>query len=207
MIVLSTKNLTKTFNEKEVVKNVSFEIEEQTITGIIGRNGCGKTVLLKMLAGLYIPTSGSINYHGFEVIKDYGVLIDTGFLDNESGFNNLKLLAILKNELNDDQIKEIMNYVKLDPYNKTKYKNYSTGMKQKLKLAQAIMENPKILILDEPFNGLDKESVKFFREKLKELKNAGKSIILTSHYEEDIKALCDKVYEMEDGELKDFKNF
>lgn len=207
MIVLSIKNLTKTFNDKEVVKNVSFEIEEQTITGIIGRNGCGKTVLLKMLAGLYIPTSGSINYHGFEVIKDYGVLIDTGFLDNESGFNNLKLLAILKNELNDDQIKEIMNYVKLDPYNKTKYKNYSTGMKQKLKLAQAIMENPKILILDEPFNGLDKESVKFFREKLKELKNAGKSIILTSHYEEDIKALCDKVYEMEDGELKDFKNF
>jgi ABC-2 type transport system ATP-binding protein len=207
MIVLSTKNLTKTFNDKEVVKNVSFEIEEQTITGIIGRNGCGKTVLLKMLAGLYIPTSGSINYHGFEVIKDYGVLIDTGFLDNESGFNNLKLLAILKNELNDDQIKEIMNYVKLDPYNKTKYKNYSTGMKQKLKLAQAIMENPQILILDEPFNGLDKESVKFFREKLKELKNAGKTIILTSHYEEDIKALCDKVYEMEDGELKDFKNF
>ena len=207
MIVLSTKNLTKTFNEKEVVKNVSFEIEEQTITGIIGRNGCGKTVLLKMLAGLYIPTSGSINYHGFEVIKDYGVLIDTGFLDNESGFNNLKLLAILKNELNDDQIKEIMNYVKLDPYNKTKYKNYSTGMKQKLKLAQAIMENPQILILDEPFNGLDKESVKFFREKLTELKNAGKTIILTSHYEEDIKALCDKVYEMEDGELKDFKNF
>ena len=207
MIVLSTKNLTKAFNDKEVVKNVSFEIEEQTITGIIGRNGCGKTVLLKMLAGLYIPTSGSINYHGFEVIKDYGVLIDTGFLDNESGFNNLKLLAILKNELNDDQIKEIMNYVKLDPYNKTKYKKYSTGMKQKLKLAQAIMENPKILILDEPFNGLDKESVKFFREKLKELKNAGKTIILTSHYEEDIKALCDKVYEMEDGELKDFKNF
>lgn len=207
MIVLSTKNLTKNFNDKEVVKNVSFEIEEQTITGIIGRNGCGKTVLLKMLAGLYIPTSGSINYHGFEVIKDYGVLIDTGFLDNESGFNNLKLLAILKNELNDDQIKEIMNYVKLDPYNKTKYKNYSTGMKQKLKLAQAIMENPQILILDEPFNGLDKESVKFFREKLKELKNAGKTIILTSHYEEDIKALCDKVYEMEDGELKDFKNF
>ena len=207
MIVLSTKNLTKTFNDKEVVKNVSFEIEEQTITGIIGRNGCGKTVLLKMLAGLYIPTSGSINYHGFEVIKDYGVLIDTGFLDNENGFNNLKLLAILKNELNDDQIKEIMNYVKLDPYNKTKYKNYSTGMKQKLKLAQAIMENPKILILDEPFIGLDKESVKFFREKLKELKNAGKTIILTSHYEEDIKALCDKVYEMEDGELKDFKNF
>lgn len=207
MIVLSTKNLTKTFNDKEVVKNVSFEIEEQTITGIIGRNGCGKTVLLKMLAGLYIPTSGSINYHGFEVIKDYGVLIDTGFLDNESGFNNLKLLAILKNELNDDQIKEIMNYVKLDLYNKTKYKNYSTGMKQKLKLAQAIMENPQILILDEPFNGLDKESVKFFREKLKELKNAGKTIILTSHYEEDIKALCDKVYEMEDGELKDFKNF
>mgnify|MGYP000539175787 FL=1 len=207
MIVLSTKNLTKTFNDKEVVKNVSFEIEEQTITGIIGRNGCGKTVLLKMLAGLYIPTSGSINYHGFEVIKDYGVLIDTGFLDNESGFNNLKLLAILKNELNDDQIKEIMNYVKLDPYNKTKYKNYSTGMKQKLKLAQAIMENPQILILDEPFNGLDKESVKFFREKMKELKNAGKTIILTSHYEEDIKALCDKVYEMEDGELKDFKNF
>ena len=158
-----------------------------------------------MIIGLYIPTTGSIDYHGYKVIDDYGVLVDTGFLDGETGFNNLKLLAILKNKINDQKIYDIMKYVKLDPTNETKYKNYSTGMKQKLKLAQALMEEPEILILDEPFNGMDKESVLFFRNCLLELKAKGKTILITSHYQEDIDALCDRVYEMVDGELKPYE--
>ncbi len=203
--ILIIKKLSKKFDDHYVVKNVSLEIEKGKIVGIIGRNGSGKTVFLKMIIGLYIPTSGDIDYCGYNVIDDYGVLVDTGFLENETGFTNLKLLAILKNKINDQKIYEIMKMVKLDPDSKIKYKNYSTGMKQKLKLAQALMEESKILILDEPFNGMDKESVTFFRNYLLELKATGKTILITSHYQEDIDALCDQVYEMTDGELKTFE--
>lgn len=203
--ILIIKKLSKKFDDHYVVKNVSLEIEKGKIVGIIGRNGSGKTVFLKMIIGLYIPTSGDIDYCGYNVIDDYGVLVDTGFLENETGFTNLKLLAILKNKINDQKIYEIMKMVKLDPDSKIKYKNYSTGMKQKLKLAQALMEESKILILDEPFNGMDKESVTFFRNHLLELKATGKTILITSHYQEDIDALCDQVYEMTDGELKTFE--
>lgn len=203
--ILIIKKLSKKFDDHYVVKNVSLEIEKGKIVGIIGRNGSGKTVFLKMIIGLYIPTSGDIDYCGYNVIDDYGVLVDTGFLENETGFTNLKLLAILKNKINDQKIYEIMKMVKLDPDSKIKYKNYSTGMKQKLKLAQALMEESKILILDEPFNGMDKESVTFFRNHLLELKANGKTILITSHYQEDIDALCDQVYEMTDGELKTFE--
>ncbi len=199
--ILTLNNVGKTFTDKEVVRNVNLKIDEGTITGIIGRNGSGKTVLLKMISGLYVPTTGTIDYHGFNIIDDYGVLIDTGFLDNETGFANLKLLSLLKNKVDDHDIYQIMKYVNLDPKNKTKYRSYSTGMKQKLKLAQALMENPKILLLDEPFNGLDKESVEFFRTQFLKLKKDGITIILTSHYQEDIDKLCDNVYEMVDGIL------
>ena len=179
--ILIIKKLSKKFDNHYVVKNVSLEIEKGKIVGIIGRNGSGKTVFLKMIIGLYIPTSGDIDYCGYNVIDDYGVLVDTGFLENETGFTNLKLLAILKNKINDQKIYEIMKMVKLDPDSKIKYKNYSTGMKQKLKLAQALMEESKILILDEPFNGMDKESVTFFRnyyDLIKELKANDRRLFL-----------------------------
>lgn len=201
--VISTKNLTKKYGEKNVVNNVNLNIEKGQITGIIGRNGSGKTVLLKMLVQLYYPSSGEITYKdGIDVTSDFGVLIDTGFLENETGFKNLYVLASLKGKIEKNEIYDIMNYVKLDPWNKTKYKNYSTGMKQKLKLAQALMEKPSILILDEPFNGLDQESVSYFREELLRLKKKGVTIVITSHYWEDIEKLCDVVYEMKDGVLK-----
>lgn len=203
--ILTIKNLSKEFDDNKVVNSISLEVKKGQIIGIIGRNGSGKTVFLKMIVGLYIPTSGEIDYHGYNIVDDYGILIDTGFLDNETGFNNLKLLAILKNQIDDQEIYDILKYVKLDPNNETKYKNYSTGMKQKLKLAQALMEDPKILILDEPFNGMDKESVHFFRNCLLDLKSKGKTIIITSHYQEDIDTLCDQVYEMTDGQLKLFE--
>lgn len=201
--IISTKNLTKQYGERNVVNNVNLNIEKGKITGIIGRNGSGKTVLLKMLVQLYYPSSGEIIYiNGIDVTNDFGVLIDTGFLENETGFKNLYVLSSLKGKIKKNEIYDIMNYVKLDPWSKTKYKNYSTGMKQKLKLAQALMEKPRVLILDEPFNGLDQESVSYFREELLKLKQKGVTMIITSHFWEDIEKLCDIVYEMKDGVLK-----
>lgn len=201
--IISTKNLTKQYGERNVVNNVNLNIEKGKITGIIGRNGSGKTVLLKMLVQLYYPSSGEITYiNVIDVTNDFGVLIDTGFLENETGFKNLYVLSSLKGKIKKNEIYDIMNYVKLDPWSKTKYKNYSTGMKQKLKLAQALMEKPSVLILDEPFNGLDQESVSYFREELLKLKQKGVTMIITSHFWEDIEKLCDIVYEMKDGVLK-----
>ena len=201
--IISTKNLTKQYGERNVVNNVNLNIEKGKITGIIGRNGSGKTVLLKMLVQLYYPSSGEITYiNGIDVTNDFGVLIDTGFLENETGFKNLYVLSSLKGKIKKNEIYDIMNYVKLDPWSKIKYKNYSTGMKQKLKLAQALMEKPSVLILDEPFNGLDQESVSYFREELLKLKQKGVTMIITSHFWEDIEKLCDIVYEMKDGVLK-----
>lgn len=201
--IIFTKNLTKQYGERNVVNNVNLNIEKGKITGIIGRNGSGKTVLLKMLVQLYYPSSGEITYiNGIDVTNDFGVLIDTGFLENETGFKNLYVLSSLKGKIKKNEIYDIMNYVKLDPWSKTKYKNYSTGMKQKLKLAQALMEKPSVLILDEPFNGLDQESVSYFREELLKLKQKGVTMIITSHFWEDIEKLCDIVYEMKDGVLK-----
>lgn len=200
--VLFVKKMNKKIKNTEILKNVNMTINKGTITGIIGRNGSGKTVLLKILSGLYFKTSGEIYYNpNFDIYNDYGFLIDVGFLDDETGFNNLKILSLLKNKINDNDIINILKYVGLDPFNKTKYKNYSTGMKQKLKIAQALMEKPKVIILDEPFNGLDKKSVDFFRNEFVKLKSKGITIIITSHYQEDIDSLCDIVYEMEDGEL------
>ena len=147
-------------------------------------------------------SNGIITYSDEVDVKKFGVLIDNGFLDNETGFNNLKLISRIRNKIKDIDIYEILKFVKLNPYDKTKYKNYSMGMKQKLKIAQAIMEDPDVIILDEPFNGLDSESLIYFRSILKEYRKNGKTIIITSHYEDDIKDLCDSVYEMKLGELK-----
>lgn len=200
--LIMIKKITKNFKDRQVLKNINLTINEGTIVGIIGRNGSGKTVLLKIISGLYFKTTGEINYNNkYNIYEDYGFLIDVGFLENETGFNNLKLLSLLKNKINDNDIIDILKYVGLNPFDNTKYKNYSTGMKQKLKIAQALMEKPKVLILDEPFNGLDKKSVEFFRQEFIKMKNDGITIIITSHYQEDIDKLCDTVYEMVDGEL------
>lgn len=201
--IISIKNLCKRFNQRVVLDDINLNIYEGEITGIIGRNGSGKTVLLKIIAGLYFESSGTIVYDNEELLKEQmGVLIDTGFLDNETGMQNLMMLAELRNIVDKKDIYDILSLVGLQPECKTKYKNYSTGMKQKLKIAQAIMERPKFLILDEPFNGLDKKSVEYFRRKFKEMKEEGTTIIITSHYQEDIDELCDRVYEMVDGKLK-----
>lgn len=200
--VITIKKLTKKFNEKEIIKNINLTIYEKSIVGIIGRNGSGKTVLLKIISGLYFQNSGTIEYNEKnDINEDYGILIDSGFLDNETGFENLKNLALLKNQVSQNEIIDILKWARLDPFDKTKYKNYSTGMKQKLKIAQAVMEKPKIIILDEPFNGLDQKSVDYFRNEILKLKEQGATIILTSHYKEDIEKLCDVVYQINEGKI------
>lgn len=205
-MIIKVKNLTKKFDEKVVLNDVNLNIEKGTITGIIGRNGSGKTVLLKIIAGLYIPTSGSVEImQNLKIQNDFGFLIDTVFMENKTGFQNLYNISLIKNVITKNDIYNVMNYVGLDPFNKIKYQKYSTGMKQKLKIAQAIMENPKVIVLDEPFNGLDKSSVLYFRNELKKMKQKGTTIIITSHYQEDIDDLCDSVYEMDGGTLSKYE--
>lgn len=208
MNIIEVKNVTKKFDDKIIVDSVTLNVKQGETIGIVGRNGSGKTVLLKMICGLYIPTSGDITINSNKSnAEKLGVLIDSNFLSAETGFYNLKLLSQLGVKIKEDKIYEMLNLVGLDPYNKTKYKNYSTGMKQRLKLANALMYDSEILILDEPFNGLDKDSVNHFRNIILQYKKQKKTILLTSHNYEDIKLLCDKIYEMDKGILKEVDDY
>lgn len=208
MNIIEVKNVTKKFDDKIIVESLILNVKQGETIGIVGRNGSGKTVLLKMICGLYIPTSGNITINSNKSnAEKLGVLIDSNFLSDETGFYNLKLLSQLGVKIKEDKIYEILNLVGLDPYNKTKYKNYSMGMKQKLKLANALMYDSEILILDEPFNGLDKDSVNHFRNIILQYKKQKKTILLTSHNYEDIKLLCDKIYEMDKGILKEVDDY
>lgn len=205
-------NIVKKFNNDYVIKDISLKINKGDIVGIVGRNGSGKTVLLKIIAGLYIPISGSVKINNLMLGKDIefpqktGILIDTDFLPDKTGLENLTLLADLCKDININRCYDAMKLVSLDPFSKTKYKNYSQGMKQKLKIAQVLLNNNELLILDEPFNTLDKESVINIRKILLDLnKENNTTIIITSHVEEDIKLLCNKVYEMDKGVIYEKK--
>lgn len=194
--------------EKEILGNVSLQCSPGEICGITGRNGSGKTMLMKCICGFVRPTGGVIRVLGkiigkdVDFIPDAGIIIETpGFIPYYSGIKNLRLLAAIRGKITEKEIKEAMGQVGLDPAMKRPVKKYSLGMRQRLGLAQAIMENPRILILDEPFNGLDKEGVLEMREYLLNLKEEGKTIILSSHSAEDIEILCDNVYEMDRGKI------
>lgn len=201
--IVELSNISKKFDNNYIIKDINCSIEENTIVGIVGRNGSGKTVLLKIIAGLYIPTTGNVYFNDGLSKKEMGILIDTGFLPNKTGLQNLELIASLNNKVSKSECFHLMNLVGLDPFSKLKYKNYSMGMKQRLALAQSIMENPRFIILDEPFNGIDNDTVKEFRTLISNLKRNGKTIIITSHYQEDITLLCDKVYKMDKGKLEE----
>lgn len=208
MAVIDIHDLTKTFRGNIVLNNVSLEIEAGTVTGLIGRNGSGKTVLMKCICGLIPPTSGSITVQGKRVGKDVdipdniGVIIETpGFLPNFSGYKNLMQLAKIRRKIGKNEIRAAMERVGLNPDDKKHVGKYSLGMRQRLGLAQAIMENPELLILDEPMNGLDKDGVKEMRQYLLDLKAQGKTILIASHSAEDIDILCDTVCEMDKGAL------
>lgn len=209
MNIIDVRNVFLTLGKTEILKDISVSFERGKIHGLIGRNGSGKTMLMKCICGFVKPNSGEITVDGKQVGKDcdfpqsMGVIIETpGFIPYYSGYKNLKLLAELRGKIGGGEIKNTMHRVGLDPELKRPVRKYSLGMRQRLGLAQAIMENPDLLILDEPMNGLDKEGVQDMRQYLLDLKSQGKTILIASHSAEDIDALCDTVYEMDKGKLQ-----
>lgn len=206
--IIDIKGVCLTLRKNEILKDVTVSFEKGKIHGLIGRNGSGKTMLMKCICGFIHTTEGIISVAGNEIGKDcdfpknIGIIIETpGFIPHYSGIRNLKLLAGLNKKINTDKVKEAMQMVGLDPTLKRSVKHYSLGMRQRLGLAQAIMEDPELLILDEPFNGLDKEGVADMRKYLLKLKDMGKTILIASHSAEDIDILCDTVCEMDKGRL------
>lgn len=207
-VVIEVKNVSKSFGEEQILKNVTHSFEKGKIHGIVGNNGSGKTVLMKCICGFLKPDSGSVCVNGIEVGKDrdfpedMGIIIETpGFLPHMSGMQNLKLLASLQKHVNNQAIREAITLVGLDPDAKKPVEKYSLGMRQRLGLAQALMEDPGLLILDEPLNGLDKHGTQHIRTVIKGLRDAGKTVILASHNQTDIDELCDTVCEMDAGIL------
>lgn len=210
--IIVVNNLSLTIKKFEILKSINISFEKGKIYGLIGRNGSGKTMLMKCICGFVKPTSGEIHVNGKQVGKDcdfpdnIGIIIETpGFIPYYSGYKNLKLLADLNRKINGVQVKKAMKQVGLDPNLKRHVRKYSLGMRQRLGLAQAIMEDPNILILDEPMNGLDKDGVADMRKYLLELREQGKTIIIASHSSEDIEVLCDTVSEMDKGILTKIK--
>ena len=206
--MIEVKNVDLTLQKNEILKNVSVHFERGKIHGLIGRNGSGKTMLMKCICGFVKPTSGEITVDGKRIGRDrdfpesVGIIIETpGFIPYYSGLKNLKLLADLRGKISKDTVRKTMERVGLDPNLKRHVRKYSLGMRQRLGLAQAIMEDPELLVLDEPMNGLDKDGVKDMRQYLLDLKEQGKTILIASHSAEDIDILCDTVCEMDKGEL------
>lgn len=206
--MIEINNVCLTLQKNEILKSVSVSFERGKIHGLIGRNGSGKTMLMKCICGFVKPTSGEVRVDGKRIGKDcdfpenVGIIIETpGFIPYYSGLKNLKLLADLRGKIRKDDIRKTMERVGLDPNLKRHVRKYSLGMRQRLGLAQAIMENPELLVLDEPMNGLDKDGVKDMREYLLDLKSQGKTILIASHSAEDIDILCDTVCEMDKGVL------
>lgn len=205
--LITIKNLNVLLNGRSILKDINADFCAGKIYGIIGRNGSGKTVLLKSICG-FLPYTGEIRVNGDVIGKDVdfprnvGFIIETpGFLTNVSGYRNLRYLASIRQIVDKTVIRDTMKQVGLNPDDSKNVGKYSLGMRQRLGLAQAIMENPQILILDEPMNSLDEDGVNEIRNLLLQMKANGKMILIASHYKEDIDILCDEVYRMQDGLL------
>ena len=201
--------LTKVFGQDTVLKGVNRSFERGQIHGVVGNNGSGKTVMFKCICGFLQPTSGYVEVEGKRIGRDrdfpddIGIIIETpGFLPHLSGIRNLEILASLRRKIDLRQAAATMRRVGLDPLSAKPVGKYSLGMRQRLGIAQAIMEDPAILILDEPMNGLDKNGVSEMRELFRSLKNDGRTILIASHNAADIEALCDTVCEMDAGVMK-----
>src|SRR5450432_2562547 len=202
------EHVSKNFGPEQVLRDVCHDFEEGKIHGIVGNNGSGKTVLMKCICGFLLPTQGRVFVHNKQVGKDVdfpdslGLIIETpGFLPGLTGKKNLKILASLRGRIKEADVCNAIVRVGLDPNMKKSVSKYSLGMRQRLGIAQAIMEDPGLLILDEPFNGLDKQGVADMRNLLLGLRNQGKTILLASHNAQDITVLCDTVCEMDSGVL------
>lgn len=212
MSEIKIEDLSKSIKGALILDNVSITLTSGNIYGLRGKNGSGKTMLMRAMAGLLIPDSGSVIINGKTLHKDIsfpesiGILIENpSFLPQYTGFKNLKLLAGLTGNISDDEIRTALERVGLDPEDKRIYRKYSLGMKQKLGIANAIMGEPDIIILDEPINALDEESVKKIKKVLLEIRDKGKLIIIACHDREELEYLSDIIYEIKDGSIVDRK--
>lgn len=203
MAIISVENVSLTIGAAHILRDVSIQFEEGLIHGIVGRNGSGKTMLMKCICGFIRPTTGRIFVDGRQVGRDVdfppdlGLLIETpGFVPYYSGLKNLALLAAINRRVSKEQLNACMEQLGLGDAKDKRVSKYSMGMRQRLGIAQAIMEDPKLLILDEPLNGLDEQGVQDIRALLLDLKRQGKTILLSSHNGEDIDLLCDSVCRM-----------
>ncbi len=208
MEIIRLEQVTKVFQGRVVLQPTDLRLEAGKIYGFIGRNGSGKTVLFKLICGLLVPTAGTVTVQGKQLGKDcdfapdVGVLIETpGFIPYESGYRNLWDLAAIRHKITPDQVRRAIRAVGLDDRDKKWVGKYSLGMRQRLGLAQALMEEPELLILDEPMNGLDRAGVEQMRTLFSALRSRGRTILLASHAAEDIDLLCDRVYELDSGVL------
>ena len=209
---IEVRNVSKSFKNVEVLHNVSMSFESGNIYSLIGTNGSGKSVFLKILCGFYEPTNGEILQDGINFIKNKSFPKNTRcliekpqFLPELSGFQNLQLLASIQNIITDQEILNTLELVHLDKEHNKKYSDYSLGMKQKLGIAQVLMEDPELIILDEPFNGIEKQTAIELRYELRNLANKNKIIVIASHIEEDIKKLSDQVFEFDNGSVTRIK--
>ena len=206
--MLEIENLTKTFGTQTVISDISMTLVSGKIYGLVGRNGSGKTMLMRAICGLITVTKGEIIVNGKRLGKDIsfpnsiGVLIENpSFIDNFSGYRNLKALADINHIIGEEEIKNVIKLVGLDPNNKKKFKTYSLGMKQRLGIAAAIMEKPDIILLDEPINALDEKGVKEIREILLSLRSQERIIIVACHDKEELEILSDEIVEIYEGNV------
>ena len=209
MTTIRIKDATKIYGEQTVLDHVSLEMKSGVIYGFVGQNGSGKTVLFKCICGFTKLTKGSIEVLGkvvgedVDMAENVGAIIENpGFLANYNAFKNLKFLAALTNKIDDAEIRRNIAQVGLDPYSKKKVGKFSLGMRQRLGIAQAIMENPDILVLDECMNGLDSEGVAVVKKRILQAKEEGKLILLCSHIAGDLQELCDVIFEMDGGSIR-----
>ena len=207
-------NLSKEFKNNKVLHSINVEFNEGKIYGLIGKNGSGKSVFLKVLCGFYKPTDGKVLVDGRDISEE-GIFLPEAraliehpsFISDLTGYENLLLLANIQKKIGKEEIEKALKDVNLYQEKNKVYSSYSLGMKQKLGIAQVIMENPTIMIFDEPFNGIETDTVEKISKKLLELKKQGKIIILTSHHNEEISKLADEIYKFEDGKVQSIKNF
>jgi len=209
--VVQAENIYKSFKNHEVLKNVNFTATKGEIIAICGKNGSGKTVFIRILCGLMKANQGKVTVFDQEIGKDIEFPLSTGIhfessglLLSESGFENLYLLSLINGKEDAQRIKELINLVGLNPNDRRPVSAYSTGMRQRLGIAQALMDDPDLILLDEPVNGLDFAGQEQFRDLLRKLRDAGKTIIFTSHNKEEIQDLADRALEMVDGTISSY---
>lgn len=207
---LEIHNLSKIIAKAQILKNITIGMERERIYGLRGKNGSGKTMLMRAICGLILPTEGYITINGDVLGKDIsfprsvGALIENpGFIANYSGYKNLEILASIQNKVGEKNIKLVMKEMGLDPDDKKKFRKYSLGMKQKLGIVAAIMENPDMIILDEPINALDEKSVESVKSILLQHKNRGALIIISCHDREELEFLSDEIFCIDEGQVID----